>query len=442
MKKVTFISWLVVILPVLAHTPSIAQEGGIQTDVPRTVFGYPDQTGYLSRAPSAARGGRIQTGNLTVIPGIGLEGVHDDNIYLGNGTEDPFEEEVSDWISLVSPSLLFDYAFAERGGLRFGYEGALAFYNDNDQNNWQRHEGFVDLNYHAPGGLVLGIDNLYVDTDDPYSSTNQYKLGVPQIQRWYDRLNTKIGYDFNDQFRLLAYYNFYQQEYADEIDYSQNYKSNEVGAGGEFRIMPKTWGLIRYHYGERDYDTHPPGTGLTESNDADFEWRRVNAGLTWDATAKIRGELNFGYYLRNYVNITDVNGNAYEDMDTWIARTVISLDATPTTGFAFVLAREPRDVGSNTTAYFIDTGVSLNVRQVIVDKVVLYVGGTYSTNDYNVPEPEKRKDDNIKARIDLQYMIQEWLSAGISYQYWKRDSNYLGYDFTDNRIGVSVNLAY
>jgi hypothetical protein len=288
----------------------------------------------------------------------------------------------------------------------------------------------------------LGINNLFVNTEDPYSSENEYRLGLLQVERWYDELKTKIGYDFSDQFKLLAYYNFYEQDYDADIDFSQDYKYHEFGAGTQIRLRPKTWGFVRYHYGERDYYTHPAGTGVTDSNDSDFDWHRVNVGLTWDAAAKVGGELNLGYQWKNYDNPTDVNGNSYDDEDTWIAQTLISFDATPTTALGLGLTRAPRESGAHTNEYFEDTGISLNLQQVIMEKVFLSVGGIYSNHDYNVPKLKEREDDNYKAKIDIEYQIQDWLSAGVGYEYWEKDSNYGEYDFTDNRFMVSVNLVY
>lgn len=396
----------------------------------------------LLSANVMAQGGKIRMGDLKIIPGIVLQDVHDDNIYLGNGDNTPQEEEESDWITHLMPSLLLDYVFAERGQLRLGYEGEFAYYNDNDQNDWTRHEGTFRLNYLSPGGLIVEMDNLFVDTEDPYSSENEYRLGRAQVERWHDRLATKIGYDFSDQFKLLAYYNIYEQDYDDDLDFSQDYQSHEFGAGAQIRVMPKTWGFVRYHLGERDYYTHPAGTGVTDSNDSDFDWHRVNVGLTWGAAAKVGGELNFGYQWKTYENAADVDGNTYDDKDSFIARTLISYDATPTTKLGVGITRALREASSDTNEYFEDTGISLNLQQVIIEKVTLNVGGIYSNHDYNEPTPKEREDDNYKVVIDLQYRIQDWLSARAGYQYWEKASNYRENDFTDNRLLVSVNLVY
>ena len=269
----------------------------------------------LLSAPAMAQGGRIQFGNLKVVPGVGLQGVYDDNIYLGNGNNNTTELEEEDWITHITPSILLDYTIGGRGSLLLGYNGDLAYYDDNDQNDWKTHTGFLSFNYNAPGGLILGIDNTYIDAEDPYGSLNEYDLGIPS-ERWSNNLKTKIGYSFGSNLMVLVYYNYYKQDYDYIGDYTQNYDENEFGAGIQMKVLPKTWGFVRYHVGERDFNTHPAGTGSTDANDSDHDWRRVNMGLTWDNEAKFSGELNVGYRWKDYDNIVDKIGRRYDEKDT------------------------------------------------------------------------------------------------------------------------------
>lgn len=326
--------------------------------------------------------------------------------------------------------------------MKFGYQGDLAYYAEKDENDWQNHTGIFGLNYEAPGGLIVDIDNTYVNAEDPYGSENEYKLGVPQISRWSNDLKTKIGYAFSDKFKVLGFYNYYTQDYDSRVDFTQDYDVNELGIGFQMRLLPKTWGFIRYHYGERDYFTHPAGTGVTESNDSDFNWRRVNTGLTWDSGAKLSGELNFGYQWKDYDNLTDVNGRRYDDKDTWIASTFMSFEATPTTTLDLSVLRALRETGSDTNEFFEDTGIGINLRQLIFTKAQLYAGATYSRNDYNIYEGEPRKDDNYKANIGIYYLIRGWMRVGVGYDYWKKDSDRSEYEFTDNRFTASLSIVY
>jgi Putative beta-barrel porin 2 len=402
----------------------------------------------LTSVQVMAKGGRIHSGNLKVIPGITVEEVYDDNIYLGNGTNRTTELEESDWITHIKPGIMVDYGFAgQRGGLTLGYQGDLAYYDDNDQNDWRNHTGIFGLNYSAPGGLFFGVNNVYTSAEDPYGSDSQYKLGVAQTKRWENDLGSKLGFVFSNRLKVIGFYNYYKQDYKEREDFSQDYDDNEFGTGLEMKVFPKTWGFIRYHYGERDYYSHPAivngvATNSTNRNDADFDWHRVNMGLNWDSGAKLSGEVNFGYQWLDYDNRLDPVGNRYEDKDTWIASTAVNFEATKTTTLSLSIWRQVTPTGSNTKEFYEDTGVGLSLEQVFLAKFTLSVIGNYSSNDYNMPAVKKKNNDNYGAGIGLDYDIQDWLSAGVKYSYSKKDSNYRADEYSDNQFSLSVSLVY
>ncbi len=384
--------------------------------------------------PASAEG--LCFGKLDITPALTLKQIHDDNIFLDE------RNETSDWITSVSPAIFLDLAVPANGGIRLGYQGGLNYYNDHDENDWESHKGLFDFNYQSPGGLILGVLNTYVDTEDPYGSDNEYKLGVPQISRWSNTLRAKAGYAFSNRFRVLTFYNFYKQDYDLREDFTQDYETNEWGAGFQMKLLPKTWGFVRYHFGERDYYTHPSGTGVNRYNDADFDWTRVNAGLTWDSAAKLSGEVNFGYMWKDYDNSLDVNGSPYRELNTWIASTRILFEAGPTTTCTLVIERASRDSGANTNEFFVDTGAGLSLRQVFLKKFFVTAGASYSQNDYRNWRNGSRDDDNYRGNIDIDYRVREWLSAGLGYDFRKKDSNEKVYEYTDHRFLVSFRVMY
>lgn len=385
--------------------------------------------------------GGIKLGKIRLIPSITVQELYDDNIYLGNGTNATTELEESDLITHLMPSIGLDYAFPERGRLNLGCNGDLAYYRDNGENDWRTHKGTLGFDYQAPGGLTLGINNVYTDAEDPYGSLEQYRIGL-KTERWNNDLKSKVGYGFGNRFKLFGYYNHYKQDYELERDYTQDYDANEFGVGFQMKLLPKTWGFVRYHLGERDYFTHPVGTGMTETNDSDFDWRRLNFGLTWDTGAKLSGELNFGYYWKDYENLIDINDNEYDDKETWIAATRAVFQATPTTVIALSITRALRETSSDTNEYFKDTGIGINLQKSILTKYTMTLGSAYSVNDYNTPLSRPREDDNYNANISLGYRIRDWLSASIGYKYRKKNSNYEENAYTDNHFMISLGGAY
>ncbi len=385
--------------------------------------------------------GRINIGKLTFIPGLTFQELYDDNIYLGNRTNTTTELDESDLITHVMPAIGLDYAFPERGRLNLGYNGDFAYYRDNNENDWRTHKGTLGFDYRAPAGILLGVNNIYTDAEDPYGNLEQYRIGL-KTKRWNDDLKTKAGYDFGNRSQAFAYYNYYKQDYELARDYTQDYEENELGLGYQMRVLPKTWGFARFHLGERYYFTHPLGTGVADTNDSDFTWRRLNAGLAWEPGAKLSGELNLGYQWNEYDNRTDVNGSAYEDKNTWIAATSLTYAATSTTALALRISRALRETGSNTNEYFEDAGIGLSLQQKILTKYTFIAGIVYSVNDYNVPLNNAREDDNYNVNVGIDYRIRDWLRTGAGYRYKRKDSNYPENNFTDNQFLLYVRGVY
>lgn len=398
--------------------------------------------GLTAETQAQQPGGKLTVGRLRIVPSLGLQEVHDDNIYLGNGSNDTTELKESDWITHVMPGVLFDYGIEGRGAVRLGYQGDFGYYSTNENNDWKNHRGIFGLDYQAPSGLILGIDNSYMKAADPYGSDNQYKLGVPQTKRWSDALRTKVGWDFSDRFRVLGYYNYYKQDYEQETDYSQDYDYSEAGLGFQMKVLPKTWAFVRYFYGSRDYYSHPAFTTVTEANDGDYDWHRAETGLTWDSGAKWSGELNLGYQWRSYENSLDPMGLRYDDRDTWVAATRVSYSATSTTTLTLTLSRALRESGADSSEYFEDTGIGLGLTQILFTKFTLTANGSYSMNEYNLPVAEPKDQDNYLFSLGVDYRIQDWLTAGVGYTYSRKESNYETDEYKDNQFMLSLRAVY
>jgi len=383
--------------------------------------------------------GNLRFGNLMITPSLNGQVLYDDNIYLKNGADNLANKKESDWIYHVMPGIMLNYNIPERGRINLGYQGDWAFYNTNSSNNWKNQKVLFDGNYEAPGGLIIGLRNAWMTLEDPYSSPDQYAVGRV-TKRWTDDIKGKIGYNFANAFKVLLYYNFYKQQYKDILDYSQDYYNNEFGLGLETKILSKTWGFARYHYGQRSYDQF--FAGLNKDNSADYDYHRANFGLAWDPTAKINGELNFGYQWKTYKNEFTPTAARRENRNTWIAATSLTYRPITTTAITLNIDRAVRDTAADTNDYFDDTGIGLTLEQEFLTKFILTVGGQYSKNDYNLPVGNSRSDNNYIFITGLDYRIQKWMTLGVSYKYWRKDSNIAVNEYRDNQAMLTLKLAY
>jgi hypothetical protein len=401
--------------------------------------------GYTYLPGVNLKGGRFRLGNLSIIPGFTLEAVHDDNIFLTAGESVGLNEVVeSDLIGRVKPALLLDYNFGLRGDTSLLYQGEFAFYQDFEENDWQTHNLSYELDYKAPGGLIVGLNNRYVDAEDPYGSLNDFNLGVPLTERWYNDLKGELGYQFSNRLRALGLFNYYKQDFDDAQDFTQDYEDMQYGAGAELRVAPKTWAFVRFHLGERDYFT--ARAGVSESNDADFDFQRVSGGFTWDSGAKLVGELNFGYQWIEFENAVDRSGRPFEDDNTWVAATSVHYiperePFNPDYGMVtFNLSRAFRLVGSNTGQYFEDTSIGLIFRQIVYDKIIIEEG--LELRYTNFLNPSDEETDQFLGHISLTYKFKQWLSALVGYEHNNKDSTVKANDYRVNRITFAINAAF
>ena len=396
--------------------------------------------------------GRIHIGEMKVIPGIRLSGNWDDNIYLANGyTNNPNNPGTlingklskpikSDYIFNVNPGLLLEYDMGERGSLKAAYEGNWAFYKENTVQNWNNQRAVLDFNYKAPSGLIAGLTNIYNNGNDPYGDATQFGLGYTQ-KRWYNDLRAKLGWDFFDRLKTIAYYNFYKQKYRDERNSTQNWTDNVLGLEGAMRVLPKTWAFIRVHYGTQNYNDQNINPALDASN----KRYRVSGGLAWDGAGKLGGELNFGWQWMDFDNEFDTEGLPYESWNTWSANTSISYEATATTSLALNITRGIKSTGAQRREYYDDTEVGINVDQDLPYKFSAKGGVIYAKNNYNTLNSqgtENRKDDNYNLYVGVVYTIQSWLDVSLNYQYLKKDSNDITQSFTDNQVSLTFGAAY
>jgi len=405
-------------------------------------------------------GGRIKIGKLKIIPALKLGGIYDDNIFLGNGyTNDPRNPGTidpqtgrltkpveSDYIFHIMPGILLNYGIpGGRGNVNLGYEGDWAFYKDFTSQNWNNQRAIFNADYTAPAGLLFGISNIFNSGNDPYGDATQYALGITK-QRWNNDLNTKIGWDFLNRFRVIGYYDFYKQRYDDDIDYSQNWTTNRFGVGVQMRVLPKTWAFLRYHYQKQNFDTNLFGT--TDRNNADNKQNMVTGGLAWDSGGKLDGEVNFGWAWLSFDNEFDPDGRRYENNNTWIANTSINYQVLARTRLTLNVARAMRPTGASRNEYYDDTQVGINIGQDLPYKFSLLAGFIYGRNDYNTQvsplsqSSDQREDNNYNASLRLKYKIRTWLDATLGYRYMKKDSNDITQSFTDNQVMLTIGAAY
>jgi hypothetical protein len=386
--------------------------------------------------------GRIHMGKLSVTPGLKYDVEYNDNVFLD------VDDEKDDWVHTITPSLFLNW---NEGGDTFaslGYQAGIVRYNDYSDQDYEDHSLIGEAGYNAPSGLYLRLRDTFQDTEDPYGSENDYRLGE-SIKRWNNDAEFVAGYELADLYKLELSYRNAILEYDAFQDQWQNRMSHEPGIALYYKFLPKTSVFVQYQYEMTEYpeqdDLDDNDRGIDSDTAQDYDYHKGFIGLEWDATAKLNGQLKVGYGYKDYDNKysfrTDDQGRPieYDEESSWIAGTDLTYQWRPKTALGFSLERENLDSPSTSSNSYDRTRAGFGITQALGQRMTLSADAAYTLREY---DEINRDDDQWELGLDFRYAMLEWLSAGLRYEYDDRESDDPEYEYTNNIVGLYLQATY
>lgn len=360
----------------------------------------------------------LRLGNLKLYPEIGLEEMYRSNIYQTEWNRK------SDFITSILPGIQGKYVFGGKHSLDLGYSGAGKYYSHYSENNYWNNTAWGNLNLRFNGGLDLSAGHRYINNWLERSAFINY-------QRHYieNVTGAMAAYRFADRWK--AQLNFVRDDYSmsSRRDSIYSYLSNLYGGALFYRFTPRTSGLMEYQYITKWYDDY---------DIYDSKVNQVFVGVNFDPEGKLAGKAKVGYGWKEFDK--SLPGRSSKS-NTWVAEANLVQNFTKYTslGLSALRAFQDDDDYSNTPLY--RTNAALTLQHYFTGKI----GGTamarYENADYQkeTVEPitgifKKREDNAYSAGIGAFYNIQKYLKARLEYNYIKRDSNFEGYSFDENRV--------
>lgn len=350
---------------------------------------------------------------------MGYEAVtYDDNIYLTNkDKKDSFINTTRLGVSyngqIPNSSLKLDASAI--GGYHF-------FTEDNDKN------AYAD----AMANFEVYNDNFsfgdkFLFTSDPANSELTQRAKRLNNNAYVSYITSKkkmfsVGVKISDVFDR-----YFKAKWQD-----LNRNRINLGAGVYYNLSSKTSFFAEYTYVNIDYQTN---------NDNNSDGGIVALGVEGQIAPKVKGTAKATYNYRNYKH--DLAGyKNYADLFGY----EVSLSWKPTTQNEIRLSgdRTFDETVYTNNRYFISTGVNLYASQKLMEKITLaltlgYDNLAYETKIGNI----KRSDDVYLIRPEVTYQFKDWLSAGVWYQYRKRNSNLADeLDYDNNKAGIFVKAVF
>lgn len=360
----------------------------------------------------------LKLGNLRLYPEIGMEEMYRSNIYQTEW------DRKSAYITSILPGIRGNYVFGGKHSLDLGYSGVGQYYSRYTENDYWNNTAWGNLNLRFNGGLDLSAEHRYIN------NWLERSAFIDHQRHYVENLTRAIAaYQFADRWK--AQVNYVRDDYSmsSSRDSIYSYLSNLYGGALLYRFTPRTSGLMEYQYITKKYD------------DNDFYDSKVNqvfVGLNFDPEGKLAGKVKVGYGWKEFEKSLpgrDTKSN------TWVAEANLVQNFSKYTSLGLSGLRAFQDDNEYGNMPFYRTNAALTLQHYFTAKI----GGTamagYENADYQkeTAEPitgifKKREDNAYSTGIGAFYNIQKYLKARFEYNYIKRDSNFEGYSFDENRV--------
>jgi len=354
-------------------------------------------------------------------PYFSLDTTYDENIFLTDSRQD-------DWVNKVTPGLRFGLGRTEpvSDAQRYSYRFELDLGTNNfyylRHTNLNREEPYIGVYYlSGKGTRKFKFQHNYNDTYALNSSLVTAQTGVSR----YIYNSTII--DFEASRKHLGFnigYNRDSSNYKKDYKISNSIQEQVIILKGFLQAFPKTRFFTEYNYDMIEYTK-----AITKDNDSDTH--KFWLGATGDFSKKTRGNVKFGYEIRDNKNGTSDQGNTV-DVD-------VSYKYSPKTSFIFKANQGLKDTTLTGEGFDKTYGYSLSCNYTLNSKVSFnFIFVNFTHDKYT----SGRKDDSFESSLELDYNLLKWWTVLVKYSHMERESSELNGGYIDNLYTIRTKAEF
>ncbi|MCC5790037.1 MAG: outer membrane beta-barrel protein [Opitutales bacterium] len=334
-----------------------------------------------------------------------------DNIFLDS------QNEVEDFIFILTPGLEFSVLDTGDVGLRLFYREDFYLYADNSHLDFNASHVDADFNYNTE---VLEF-RAGAALQQTRQNTQDVNIEGNQVRRTVLSGEMQGEYAFSDIFSVGLGFTVRDTDYK-----NQSLRDNTVytvPVDVYYAVTPLTSLSFGYRYRYSDVQ----GTGTGNATDHFF-----NIGARGEFTPALEGRIFAGYQYRDFENIGSIDGLSYG--------ADVNYEFTPLLQGFFTLERDYRlnSAGGTVEA----TGAYFRLDYSIDPKVTLKGGISYYHHDYRRGAASGRRDDYVVLNLGGDYTLNEYTSISANYRLRNNESNRFASEFTNNTISLSASVRY
>jgi hypothetical protein len=361
---------------------------------------------------------------LRITPFVTTSGTYTDNVFLTK------RKKKSDFYFSVLPGVKLRLRPIGRHNFYLDYNADISEFSSYSGADYvvQYLDAGLDLNLPRGFGVKLG-DRITYGADLPDfegDKSSQYLSNLARIE---------VSSTFFDRFGLGLRYSHTLKDYERSRDEIDNFNTNTVGGFFRFRILRGTSMLAEYVYSNTDYQKdNRAGVENNYSN-------RINAGITWDITAKTRGTVRAGYLNKRYYRVDREDDVIYASAD--ISHELTNHIVLSITGVHDIFDTSNADNNIQYSSSYRSNQVTAKLQHTY-RKFTSSIGGDFIYDRYlydDLGVGRKRKDYVWRGLVGVDYQMQKWIKLGIKYRYTDLNSNYDAEDYGENVVSFFVSLS-
>jgi hypothetical protein len=176
----------------------------------------------------------------------------------------------------------------------------------------------------------------------------------------------------------------------------------------------------------RNYD----GTG---SLNRDSEGYDARAGLEFQLTSMLFGSVELGYLRQSY------SDPLIPDADGLSARADLKWLMTPLMTVSLFGSRQVSELAAQDQDSRIDLTIGARVDYELRRDLIASLEAAYTREDFS---GSTRQDDTFRIGTQIDYLMNSYLSFGLKYNYFERDSSNIDFSFDRHLVMLNVTAQY
>ena len=386
----------------------------------------------------------IRVGSFVLNPMMSIGNEYNSNIFK----QDEQVGEVDSYIAHFKPGFKVKSDW-NRHMLGLSVDTDIALYStQGDANDYEdiflRLDGRIDVLRDS----YLDASFTFDDTHEDRGSPDQRGGSTPTF---YDRKAIDLAYSHKfNRVSINPTMNFSRYDYEDTPTTSatgnlrQSTRSRweytpslRVG----YEIQPEYEAFAKFVWKEVTYDTGVISGASTTAFDRDSSGYNALAGMAFELTDLVTGDVSVGYLHRDYAaaNLSTISGiNGFVNL-TWRPTTL--------TNVTFAFSRDINETTQSGVSGVVASTPSIRFRHELKRNVILDAGIKYAYNEYDGFNPANtvianrtdRLEDVFGGNLGVKYLLNRNFSLGLSYSYDSRDVNYNLSDYEVHQVMFNVN---